>query len=140
MNNDKKRILQMVSEGKISTDEALTLLEALGEPEGEKIEIKDRRGRKKNLRVDIDAGDNSGKAKVKVNVPLSIIKALMPLAKSGVIPEKTKHELERQGINLDQIIKMTESVTDELADSDEEIVNITAGDGEDGATVKVYVD
>ena len=35
---------------------------------------------------------------------------------------------------------MTEQVTDELAEADEEIVNITAGDGEDGATVKVYVD
>ena len=142
MKEERKQILDMLSAGKITAAEASDLLDALENDNQQPIpEIKDKRGRKKNLRVDINAKEGGGGgANVKVNLPLSLIKALSPILKSGVIPEKTQKELNDKGIDIDQIFTIVDTITDELADTQEEIVTVNANDADDGATVRVYVD
>ena len=140
--DEKRKILDMLAQGKLTVSEASELLDAIkGESPKSVPEMKDTRGRKKNLRVDINAADGGRDvAKVRVNLPLSLIKIITPLMKSGVVPDETLKELNAKGIDLNKITEMMESVTDELASSDEDLVNIEAIDGGDGATVKVYVD
>jgi hypothetical protein len=142
--NEKQRILKMVSEGTISVEEAEILLEALNKnTPSEELKLKDSRGRKnKNLLVDIDAkseDDTKAKAKVKIKLPLSLVKALVPVMKSG-LPHEAREELNKKGIDIDQIIEATEKLSDELEATEDNIVDIEAGEGSDKATVKIYVD
>ncbi|MDF2685706.1 MAG: hypothetical protein K0S55_887 [Clostridia bacterium] len=140
--NERQRILKMVSEGTISIEEADILLEALTKNiPSEELKIKDSRGRKnKNLLVDIDAkSDDDTKAKVKIKLPLSLVKALVPVMKSS-LPHEAREELNKKGIDIDQIIAATEKLSDELEATEDNIVDIEAGDGNDKATVKIYVD
>ena len=142
MKDQRQQILDMLAAGKITAAEASDLLDALeGDKQQPILELKDKRGRKKNLRVDINAREASGGgANVKVNLPLSLIKVLTPILKSGVLPEKARKELNENGIDIDQIVSIVDTITDELADTQEEIVTVNANDDEDGATVRIYVD
>jgi hypothetical protein len=140
--NEKQRILKMVSEGTISVEEAEILLEALNKnTPSEELKLKDSRGRKnKNLLVDIDAkSEDDTKAKVKIKLPLSLVKALVPVMKSG-LPHEAREELNKKGIDIDQIIEATEKLSDELEATEDNIVDIEAGEGSDKATVRIYVD
>jgi hypothetical protein len=139
--DEKQRILKMVEEGKMSAGEALELLEALGEVHGKETPETKPKGRKKMLRIRIDAGEKgSGKAKVNVNLPLSVAKKLTSLTK--VIPESAKTEMEKEGFNIDELNlkELIEAIED--GELDENLVDIVADeeDGKAGATVKIYVD
>ena len=140
--DEKQKILKMVEDGKITAQDALELLEAIGKDE--KIappEPKKPHGKKKMFRISIDAqGDESGKgrAKVNVNIPIDVAKKLTSLTK--VIPASAKSEMEKEGFNIDELNlnELLEAI--ENGDMDESIVDIDA-DGEDGvAKVKIYVD
>ena len=140
--DEKQKILKMVEDGKITAQDALELLEAIGKDE--KItppEPKKPHGKKKMFRIRIDAqGDESGKgrAKVNVNIPIDVAKKLTSLTK--VIPASAKSEMEKEGFNIDELNlnELLEAI--ENGDMDESIVDIDA-DGEDGAAkVKIYVD
>jgi hypothetical protein len=139
---EKQKILKMVEDGKITAQEALELLEALGKTE----EIvtpspKKPKGRRKMFRIRIDAqGDEGGKgrAKVNVNIPIDVAKKLTSLTK--VIPASAKSEMEKEGFNIDELNLNELLDAIESGDMDESIVDIDA-DGEDGgAKVKIYVD
>ncbi|MDD4124716.1 MAG: hypothetical protein PHW77_03165 [Eubacteriales bacterium] len=142
MKEEKQQILDMLAAGKITASEASDLLDALENDNKQPVaEFKDKRGRKKNLRVDINAKENDGGgANVKVNLPLSLIKILNPIIKSGIISEKTRKELDAKGVDIDNIVSIIDTITDELADTQEDIVNVNANDKDDGATVRIYVD
>jgi hypothetical protein len=95
---DKTRILNMVSEGKITVEEASVLLDALiknGKAE-EPISMKGKQGRKPTkLRVNIDANENSKKSKVNVNIPLSLVKTLGPIISKN-LPQEAKEEMDKK--------------------------------------------
>lgn len=141
--NEKMRILNMLKDGAITAEEAETLLNALEKPTApaeEAIQMKDNRGRKpKKLRITVDAGgeERREKAKVNVNIPISLIKTLGPIVKKS-IPNDARKELDTQGIDLDAIL----SSIDMLVESglDEDIVNIDADDENGGAKVRIYVE
>ncbi len=138
--NERARILNMVSEGKITVEEAEKLLDAVetkSVPETEAIELKDRRGRTpKKLRVNIDAGENSKKAKVNVSIPLSIVRTFGPIVVKN-LPNEAKAELDKSGVNLVQIIDDIENIISEA--SEEDIVNIDT-EGEDAAKVRIFLE
>lgn len=142
--NERTRVLEMLKNGLISVDEAEELLSAMDSRETvntELVAMKDNRGRKpKKLRITVDANENedgSGKAKVNVNIPMSLIKSLGPVALSS-IPKDAKIELNKQGIDISEIIKQVM----ELAENglDEDIVNIDAGEKGSAAKVRIYVE
>jgi hypothetical protein len=138
--NERARILNMVSEGKITVEEAEKLMDAVeakGAPETEAIELKDRRGRKpKKLRVNIDAGENSKKAKVNVSIPLSIVRTFGPIVVKN-LPKEAKEELDKSGVDLSRIVNDIEGIIAEA--SEEDIVNIDTV-GEDAAKVRIFLE
>lgn len=140
--DEKQKILKMVEDGKITAQDALELLEALGKDETIiPPQARKPHGKKKMFRIRIDAqGDEGGRgrAKVNVNIPIDVAKKLTSLTK--VIPASAKSEMEKEGFNIDELNlnELLEAI--ESGDMDESIVDIDA-DGEDGgAKVKIYVD
>ncbi len=139
--NERARILNMLSEGKLTVEEAEKLMDAVGTarsaPETEAIELKDRRGRKpKKLRVNIDAGEQSKKAKVNVSIPLSVVRTFGPIIAKN-LPHEAKEELDKRGIDFGRIVDDIESIISEA--SEEDIVNIDT-EGEDAAKVRIYLE
>lgn len=76
MNEERKKILEMLSEGKISVEEAEKLLEAVSKDRPESGEVKDSSGRKilKYLRVVVEPREKGGD-RVNIRVPLNLIRA-----------------------------------------------------------------
>ena len=144
--NERIRILNMVKDGAITIEEAERLLAALdsrsGAPAQDIVALKDTRGRKpKKLRITVDSSEQKdggkGNAKVNVNIPISLVKSLGPIAMSG-IPKDTRKELEANGIDIAEIIRQVTELID--SGMEEDIVNIDAGEGEGTAKVRVYVE
>lgn len=104
---DKKRILKMVEEGKITSEEAIKLLEALETSNNEKVdEKKDISAEEflniipnpdgeKMLYVRVLSSDGS---KVKVNIPLELIKIMGGIGKMHI------GELEKHNIDFDKLM------------------------------------
>ncbi len=94
MSEERKRILQMLADGKISADEADELLATLGsEKESKSIARKEA----KFLRIKVT---EFGQEKVNVNIPLSLAKLAMKF-----IPNDAKMKMEEKEIDLDEIIR-----------------------------------
>ncbi len=140
MSDERKKILEMLESGKIKADEALELLNAIGEEEVIEEPTKSKPGKAKFLRVRIDAAGKEGKekAKVNVNIPLSVAKKVTSL--KGLIPKSAKKEMEKEGFNIDDIDLQELIKAFENGEMDENLVDIEAGDGDDRVVVKVYVD
>ncbi|MBN2852372.1 MAG: hypothetical protein JXQ23_06510 [Clostridia bacterium] len=140
MTDEKRKILEMLENGKIKVDEALELINAMENKEEIKEPTMKKPGKAKFLRVRIDAGEKDGKDKTKVNVniPLSIAKKVSSL--KGLIPKSAKTEMEKEGFNIDDIDIKELIEAFENGEMDENLVDIDTGDGEDHAVVKVYVD
>jgi len=145
-NSDKKRILEMIKEGKISVDEGVELLNAINEPRvaDEDVPVTVVRApsnKRRKLRIEVVAQDgNSDHANVSVAIPLNIVKAMLPVLNSGIIPETARSEMSGKGIDMDAVMAAIESVMDNLDELDEDIVSVDAGEGDEGAKVKIYVD
>jgi len=98
MSEERRKILEMLQEGKISVDEAERLLSALSSPEVEERESPSEKGKLKYLRILVEPGPGSEeKERVNVRVPLKLIRAGLKLA--SFIPKhaqtKVNEELAR---------------------------------------------
>jgi hypothetical protein len=121
---DRKRILKMVEEGKISSEEAVKLLDAL-EDKSPNIESKGRWLKVKVLK--------KGSQKVNVKIPLKLIKVGVKIGGKLdiVLPEKAKEQLSEKGINIEGIkdLEKFEDVFNELEkQAPMELVNVDDGD------------
>ena len=104
MKEERKKVLEMLSEGKISADEAERLLQALetktaeGSPQTALTETLNNLPKYLFVKVDSVDGD-----KVNIRVPLKLIKAGIKL--QALLPqdaqEKVNAKLNEKGINLD---------------------------------------
>ncbi|MBO8136698.1 MAG: hypothetical protein H0Z40_00955 [Desulfotomaculum sp.] len=101
MSGEKIKILEMVEAGKINAAEALELLKAVEMPQ-EKKEYDEGLTTGRVLRVRVD-GDKA--KKINLNLPLNVIKAASKFAWMGInlIPENTRLEMEKKGIDLSKI-------------------------------------
>jgi len=106
MNEERRKILEMLAQGKISVDEAEKLLAAISQPEEESETGKkyDKKNFPKYLRVVVEPGPASRKGeKVNIRVPFSLLRAGIKLA--SVVPHdvqgKVNEHLKEKGINLD---------------------------------------
>lgn len=89
--NERMQILNMLSEGKITAEEANNLLRSLDSTTAPETSTKP-----KWLRIRIA---EDGQEKVKVNLPLSL--ARMGLA---LLPDQAMVQINRKGIDLDQLL------------------------------------
>ena len=148
MTENRRRILDMLAEGKINVDEAERLLAAAEQPAGGEATASDivqgGKPKPKYLRVVIGPGTEEGpesKAeRVNVRVPLSIIRAGIKL-KALLPPEagaKVNEALQSKGINLDLRSVKDEDI-EELIDalSDLEVEVQEAGGAK---VVRVFVE
>ncbi len=147
---ERTKILEMLKNGTITVEEAEKLLTSISAPEAtaaqENVVLKGSRGRKpKKLRILVDAvekgegeGNNKSNAKVNMSIPLSLIKALGPIA-SKSIPKDTKEELRSDGIDIEAILQQVMELSESGFDEDMINVDVNEGDGET-AKVRVYVE
>ncbi|MFO8183922.1 MAG: hypothetical protein R6U39_07080 [Candidatus Aegiribacteria sp.] len=132
----QKKILEMLSEGKISVEEATALLSRLGggkeQEEAETPETEDGVSRRvpKYLRVVVDSADGD---KVNVRVPLSLIKTGIKL--SALVPGNAADQISSHGVDLSNLSSLD---GDELIQALNELqIDVESGDGD---TVKVFTE
>jgi hypothetical protein len=106
MNEQRKEVLQMLAEGKVTADEAEQLISALDRDQAEPAAVgPDARPKTKPkyLRVQVDANDTDGPARVNVRVPLQLLRAGVRLA--SLIPPRAmgqvNDELQKSGVPFD---------------------------------------
>ncbi len=109
MSEDRRRILDLLSEGKINVDEAERLLATMGEHAGEGATVgvveRVRKPQPKFLRVVVEPAEGMGgkQERVNIRVPVALLRAgmkfasVIPNAASGQINQKLKE----QGIDMD---------------------------------------
>ncbi|HHY48052.1 MAG TPA: DUF2089 domain-containing protein [Firmicutes bacterium] len=100
MSEEKRQILRMLQEGKISIDEAMKLLDAVDEEKPAPTGTS-RSGRMLRVRV-----EEEGKTKVNVNIPLALAKVALKL-----IPKSAMRDIEEQNIDLEEIISTVTDTT-----------------------------
>ena len=126
MNEEKRKILEMVKEGKITFEEAEQLLDKLNLNESSENVTKIKKPNSKRfLRVRVTEED---KVKANVNIPIALAEVGLNL-----IP-KDKLKVDGKQINMDQILKLIEEGTEG------ELVNIDAEDEGKNYKVKIFID
>ena len=137
MNENSRRVLEMLSEGKVSVDEAERLLSLVDEEPEATAEVQPlappRTGAARYLRVTVDS---DGEEHVDVRVPLALIKAGVKLR--TLLPEQAAQgintALQDNGINVDIHNLRTEDL-EQLVDALSEVeVNVHDADNK----VRVY--
>ena len=119
MPEERKRILEMLANGKISVDEAERLLAALSAENDLNKSVSPKRSIPKYLRVLVEpkSGSENGE-RVNVRVPINLIRAGLKLA--AFIPKhsqsKVDDALKEKGFDLD-FSKMTSEDLDELLEN-----------------------
>ncbi len=105
MSEEKRKILEMLAQGKITVEESEKLLAAVGEPETD-ASSSDAAGRRswKYLRVQVEPGPNSEQGdRVNIRVPFKLIRAGLKFA--ALIPSgaqgKVNQALKEKGIDAD---------------------------------------
>src|SRR5262245_31028627 len=102
MNEERRRILNMLAEGKISAQEAEALLDA-AQPAGAGITFDEPLASPRYLRVLVEGHDGEHSGKVNVRVPFNLIRAGVRLA--ALLPagayESVNRALKQNGVDID---------------------------------------
>ncbi len=131
MNTERKQILDMLAEGKITAGEADSLLDKLNT--GTETEVlspveTSKGGKLKYLRVLVESADGEN---VNVRVPLALVKAGIKL--KAVIPKNAQEKMDEKGVNLDALNDLDEN---ELMEALRDLqVNV---DSDKGDTVRIF--
>lgn len=112
---ERMKILNMVAEGKISAEDAERLFQALEAGELNEVAAK---GKARWLKVRVYDKD-SDKFKVKVNIPLALVKIGAKIgAKFDIkLPEEARRQMAEKGIDPGSLtdVKKLEAIIDSLA-------------------------
>ncbi|MDQ0462579.1 hypothetical protein QO010_000327 [Caulobacter ginsengisoli] len=137
MNADRRRILDMLADGRISAEEADRLIAALDRDAGPVTVLPAAKARAKYLRVAVETTDHRGvPSNVNVRVPMQVLRAGVRLA--GVIPpqarDKVNAALRERGMDFD-INQLKPENLDDLVDQLEEL---TVNVDQEATKVRVY--
>jgi hypothetical protein len=142
MSEHRRQILQMLSEGKVSADEAERLISAFEQPANpsEPDATSTAKARPKYLRVQVDSeddGGHDGPTKVNVRVPMQLLRAGVKLA--YLIPtaalQKANLAMHEQGIPVD----LTQIKPENLEELVEQLSDLTVDVDQKDAGTKVKV-
>ena len=126
MSEEKRMILQMIKDGKISIEEAEELLEKANPNESSDSNVRSKKpNSKKFLRVRVTEED---KVKANVNIPIALAEVGLNLIPKG------KLVVDGKQINMDQILKLIEEGTEG------ELVNIDSQDNGKNYKVNIFID
>jgi hypothetical protein len=132
MSNDRRKILEMLAEGKITAEDADRLLARIeeGRPADSPGEAGPRSAPRplKYLRVLVDSEDGD---KVNVRVPIALVRTGLVLG--TLIPAGASDELKKSGIDLSGLSALDgEELTEALRELNVDV------DSADGDTVRVF--
>ncbi len=131
MSEERKKILKMLAEGKITAEEADRLLSALRES--------DTRGRFLKVRV---TDRNKNRLKARIDIPIGVVKAALKIGTllKGVVPEGQKFTIQGKEISLDGITpEMIENIISELGEGGKYTL-VEVHDDESSEDVEVYIE
>lgn len=139
MNEERRQILEMLSTGKISTDEAERLLAALdrGNATAPPLARGTGAANPKYLRVMVeDHNEGEGRTHVNVRVPMQLLRAGVRLA--GLIPLPALHRvneaLHEQGMPID----LTQLKPENLEELVDQLSDLTVDVNQENAKVRVF--
>lgn len=138
MNEQRKDILDMLAEGKITAEEAEQLIAALERDQPPAASSLDARpkGKAKYLRVVVDALDDGEPGRVNVRVPLQLLRAGVRLA--ALIPPQAlgqaNAELNKSGVPFD----LTQLKPEQLEALVEHLDDLTVEVDQPDAKVRVF--
>ena len=147
MTENQKKILELLSQNKISTDDAYRLLNVIESEEGGQESTAkaepDSKAKPKYLRVTVLPDPNSEHPdnvdRVNVRVPMSLIRAGIKL--TSLIPsdamDKVNDTLKEKGINFDVRSVKTDDIEELIGALGELEVDVVSSSGE---KVKVFVE
>ena len=135
MSQERRKIIEMLAEGKITPDDAERLLDKLGQTTdrdspagGSEVTERPKIGTPKYLRVVVHSTDNDH---VNIRVPLALVRTGLKL--STMLPPHASEKLNEKGIDLSHL---SELKGDELLEALRELtVDVKSGDGD---TVRVF--
>ncbi|NED83393.1 hypothetical protein G3I76_25290 [Streptomyces sp. SID11233] len=141
MNEQRRQILQMLAEGKITADEAERLIDALQrqQPESEQGAAPRPKSRPKYLRVMVsseDDGTGEGPSRVNIQVPLQLLRAGVRIA-SLLPPQaltRANTGLRRSGVPID----LTELKPEHLEELVEQLDEVTVDVDDPSGQVRVF--
>jgi hypothetical protein len=138
MNEQRRQILQMLAEGKITADEAERLIDALEreQPESPPTAAPRPKPRPKYLRLVVNSEDDSsgdGPSRINIRVPLQLLRAGVRL--TSLIPPQAlarlNAELTRSGVPIDltqlkpqhieELIEQLDELTVDVDDADSKV-------------------
>ncbi|NMO49881.1 DUF2089 domain-containing protein [Actinoplanes sp. TBRC 11911] len=139
MNEDRRQILQMLANGKITADEAEQLIDALGreQPAAPPGVAGQAKPRPKYLRVLVE--DNSGgeeSGRINIRVPLQLLRAGVRLT-SLVPPQaltKLNAQLDKSGVPID----LTQLKPQDIEELIEQLDELTVDVDDAASKVKVF--
>ncbi|KRG14928.1 hypothetical protein [Lederbergia galactosidilytica] len=122
MKEEIKKILGMMEEGKLDSEEATALIQALQEKEVVETKVAEPDYLKKFLKIRISDQED----KVNVNLPLRLVKVALQsgLDIAAKLPESAKYVEGIDKVDVDLILEAIEN------EAEGQIVDITGGDGE----------
>jgi Asp-tRNA(Asn)/Glu-tRNA(Gln) amidotransferase B subunit len=132
MNEQRKDILDLLAEGKITAAEAEQLIAALDRDQPPAASILDARpkGKAKYLRVVVDSLDDGEPGRVNIRVPLQLLRAGVRLA--ALIPaqalDKANAQLNKSGVPFDLTQLKPEQLEELVEYLDELTVEVDAPD------------
>ena len=138
MNEQRKDILGMLAEGKITAEEAEQLIAALERDQVPPAAGPGARpkGKAKYLRLEVDTNENGEPGRVNARVPLQLLRAGVRLA--ALIPpqalEKANAELSRSGVPFD----LAQLKPEQLEALVEQLDEVTLEVDQPDAKIRVY--
>lgn len=144
MSDNRRQVLEMLADGKVTTEQAERLMAALerddaGSTTATATQVRPA-SKVRFLRVLVDGVEDGGPLKVNVRVPLQLLRAgvrlasLIPSAAQGPVNEA----LRKEGINFD-VTQIKPENLEELVDSIAELtVDVDVNDKSDTIKVRVF--
>jgi SHOCT-like domain len=141
MNEQRRQILQMLAEGKITADEAERLIDALEreQPESPPGAAPGPKPRPKYLRVVVNSEDDSGgdgPTRVNIRIPLQLLRAGVRL--TSLIPPqaltKVNAQLNKSGVPID----LTQLKPQHIEELIEQLDDLTVDVDDPDAKVQVF--
>lgn len=140
MNEDRRSVLQMLADGKISPDEAERLIATLerGGPEPARSADPPNRRTPKYLRVAVDTDEpgDDGPTKVNIRVPMALLRAGVRL--TSIIPPAARNqlnaELAKSGVDFD----LNQLKPENLEDLIDQLDDLTVDVDQERTKVRIY--
>jgi len=138
MNDDRKRILALLAEGKITAEEADRLISALERPSAfvASPEPPPRKVSPKYLRVEVNADGGDGPAKINVRVPMAFLKAGVRL--SSVLPVGARDQINAAMARRGMAFDISQLKPENLEELVEQLADMSVDVDHADARVRVY--